>query len=302
MVTTSDIAKQLITDVGGNPNNKLMVRAIEVWVAGESGTHILSNNPWNLRPGTDYTACNSGADSSNFTVFCTWQDGVKATAQRLSHNDYRGYRPVYDAIQQGKPLAFFTALARSKWSSDHYGGGSKLISAFKGTANYNRVVSFGSRAAPHEDSRPPTTTYLSGFGGLVNIPQGQMISIQIVDQMMADLTAANWFGSGPGATISAGATRIVLLEEVGHPWNKATQDDIAAKMKIASAYVAGKTSPQAIIGDAAGAAGDALGIGKLADTVTQVATYALAVGLIVVGLFIYTKKDEGLSVVPVPIP
>lgn len=145
MVTSYDVARQLVTDSGGNPNDKGIVRAIAIWIAYESGTRILSNNPWNLRPGHDYSTCSRGTDNKGFTVFCTWQDGVKATSQRLSKDDYRGYRPVYDAIRQGRPLAFFAALARSKWSSDHYGGGGKFVTAFNSATNYERALTFGAR-------------------------------------------------------------------------------------------------------------------------------------------------------------
>lgn len=297
MVKTADIARELIRDVGGDPSNAAMVRAVSIWVSYESGSQILSNNPWNLRPGSDYNTCNKGADSKNFTVFCSWQDGVKASAQRLSHDDYRGYRPIYNAIQRGDPLGFFSALAKSKWSSDHYGGGGKFVTAFKSGTNYNRTLSFGSRAgspsAPKPsdkpDSRPPITPDLKAFGDIISYPVGHIITDKDVGDISDKLHDAGYFEPDYFDVKRIAFEAFLKANAVGKAWDKPLQDTLAGKASETAGQVGSATDPLGLVN----VANSIAGLGNLA---TKLAAYAVAVVFIVVGLFIYAKAGQATGV------
>lgn len=147
MTTTYDIARQIVSKTGGNPGNTAIVRAVAIWITFESGTRILGNNPLNMRP-TSYPSgvrpC--GVDGKNFIKFCSLDDATSTIAFQLNKHDYRGFGQIGDAIKRGDAMGMLVAVAKSRWSSDNYGGGGKLFNAFRSGTNYNRTLTFGDRA------------------------------------------------------------------------------------------------------------------------------------------------------------
>lgn len=146
MTTTYDIARSIVSKLGGNPNNSGIVRAVAIWITYESGSVILGNNPLNMRPTSlPPGTCTKGVDSKNFIKFCTIDDATDTIAFHLNKSDWRNYDEIGKAIRAGSAIGMFKALAASPWSSDHYGGGSKLINAFNSGSNYNKTLTFRER-------------------------------------------------------------------------------------------------------------------------------------------------------------
>lgn len=141
----------------GAPVTPAMQRAVAIWLRFESGGTIRGNNPWNLHSGAacpqsqGYCPGNgslpgqignryAGPGDRNVAVFRTLDDGVKASANnliRLSPN--YGYGKVIAEARQGDALGFLVALQNSSWSAGHYSY-SKLVSAFRGSFNYNTAL------------------------------------------------------------------------------------------------------------------------------------------------------------------
>lgn len=131
-VSGGQVANELLSDLNAPTNNAGLTRAVSVWLAYESGSNIVGNNPWNI---TGTGNCGSrDYNGHKFAVYCNLSDGIRATANLLTSRSY--YSPIVGALRTANPLAFFSALAISPWSGDHYGGGSKLVSAFNGVTNY----------------------------------------------------------------------------------------------------------------------------------------------------------------------
>jgi hypothetical protein len=174
-VTTSyDVARQLVTQLGGNGSDKNIVRAVAIWLRFESGGTILGNNPWNMRPGNE-KACTKGTDAKGFVVYCSLQDGITATAQRLS-NGKHGYPAIKTAIRSGSPVHFFTALAASAWDGNHYVGSiANMRSAFASSATYNFTLKFADRAGPSSGGPGTTTTATTALPANL-IPTGTLAS------------------------------------------------------------------------------------------------------------------------------
>lgn len=200
MTTSYDVSRQVVQKLGGDPNNKNIVRAVAIWLRFESGGTIFGNNPWNMRPGSDYgNVCTKGVDGKNFVKFCTINDGTTAVARRLSKNDYRGYAPIGAAIRRGDPIAMFYALARSKWSADHYGGGTKLIGAFNSSLPYNYTVAFRDRAGGTGGGTSPGTGGTTG--GIVPVNYAPGVTLAAITEFLSSIG-----GSISDPLITPGAT------------------------------------------------------------------------------------------------
>lgn len=128
-VAEADLASAFLKAIGA-PDTPLMRKAVVAWMRHESGSTIIGNNPFNLRPGaaaaSGVKTCGSrhSTSSGDFAVFCSPTDGAAAAAGLLKSggDDWRGYGRVVRAAQKGDPIAFLDALARSAWSGSRYGG------------------------------------------------------------------------------------------------------------------------------------------------------------------------------------
>jgi len=297
MATTSyDIARSLVAKLGGNPNNSGIVRAVAIWLAYESGSTIYGNNPWNMRPTSlPPNTCTNGADGKNFIKFCTLDDGIKTAAFSLNKDDYRGYRAISDAIRRNDPIGFFRALARSKWSSDNYGGGGKLINAFNSGTSYNRTLSFRERSGGTSPGGGAVSTspggssggsavnaILSSFGSDFEavIPKGKVLTDEDVTKLWNYIYKSG-ITKGALGILSEGEIQNILRTEIGKPWGPESVKRIQDKMlNRANTYTDPITGAVAMLGET---------IGDAALTFTVV-----IIGLVfIIGAFVLYRKSGG---------
>lgn len=123
-------AQAFLRFLGANWRSNLLIIAVVAWMRQESGglSHVIGNNPFNLRPGADDAMYRSGIRKSkngngHFSVYATLENGLVATANRLlkAGNDWRGYGLIVRAARAGSPVDFLTAIALSAWDAGHYG-------------------------------------------------------------------------------------------------------------------------------------------------------------------------------------
>lgn len=144
MATISEkaLADAFLAELGA-PQTPLMEKAVTAWMRAESGRTVKANNPWNMTVGaaseTGISTCGSWTSLSSglhFAVFCTPQDGARASARLLLHggNDWRGYGAVVTQARAGNPVGFLNALARSAWDGGRYGtkngGPNRLLAVY----------------------------------------------------------------------------------------------------------------------------------------------------------------------------
>lgn len=179
-------AQAFLRKLGAPWQNNYLVVAVVAWMRQESGglKSVLGNNPFNLRPGKDIAAYQSGVRKSRngngyFAVFATLEDGLIATAARLlkAGNDWRGYGLVVRAARNGQAVDFLTAIALSAWDAAHYGLPEdnhllRVYASFTGLQlpppkppkAKNRTSAPKVRAKPRTELKPPVArTYLDGF-------------------------------------------------------------------------------------------------------------------------------------------
>ena len=234
-----------------------MRKAVIAWMRKESGSTIRGNNPWNMTlraaSETGIKTCGSWKSQSSglvFAVFCTPQDGARASARLLlaGGDDWRGYGRVVRAARKGDPIAFLDALARSAWSADRYGGPSnnsllKIYASLGGDVSSapaylaSMAVSTGGQigASAVSASSPlaklakvsgtETGGMLGAWGGIVSFPVGHIITAADVDFMMAQLASHGYFKDDP-AGVAQSITRAILNTTIGKPWNKSLQDSL----------------------------------------------------------------------------
>lgn len=139
-------AYRLLQALGGNTTNMYLILAIVAWVRSESGTRYIGNNPLNLRPGSDDLRFRAGtrasAGNGRFSVYKNLTDAARATANRLKNiGSWAGYDKIIKAARwqmpdglsktekdlwlQKQARDFLYNVAKSKWSSTHYGYGRK---------------------------------------------------------------------------------------------------------------------------------------------------------------------------------
>ena len=156
----------------GAPDTSAMRRAVAIWLRFESGGSITGNNPWNLHNGAPCKSASrycpgagslpgqignryAGPGDQNVAVFRTLDDGTRASAQNLIRlAPSYGYGKVISEARQGDAIGFLVALQNSSWSAGHYGY-SKLVTAFRGSFNYNTTLTL--RAVGGGSSTVPTT-------------------------------------------------------------------------------------------------------------------------------------------------
>lgn len=145
MPTSYDIAEGLISRLGGNPNNRPLVRAVAIWMRFETGTRITGNNPWNIR---GRGPCGGHYFGSNgpFKTYCSLDQGLDDTARLLSISQH-GYPKIKAAVRAGDPRGFLVAVYTSKWCHSAtqtfcYNNGKSLLSALTGSFSYLYTPSF----------------------------------------------------------------------------------------------------------------------------------------------------------------
>jgi hypothetical protein len=150
--TSYDWARAVVTNLGGNPNGK-MVRVVAIWARSESGSGGRSwdaNNPLNIKgigdAGSQYLNNPTAGRVGPFAVYSTPEKGAAATAALLNSNrGWDGYAPIVAAIRADDPAAFFSALFKSKWEETGYGTHGGAVKA--GTSAANMVAAYNSGLA-----------------------------------------------------------------------------------------------------------------------------------------------------------
>lgn len=119
-------------------------------------------------------------------------------------------------------------------SHGHYGGaGSEFVGSHLHFGLWdkrtNRMVNPTAFLAATGGVTPNASpSILEGWLGVVKYPEGTPITAAMVDDIMAKLYKAGYF-DGPAGAIAAVITKDVLTQQIGKPWNKATQDAIAGQ-------------------------------------------------------------------------
>lgn len=132
--------------------NLYLILAIVAWVRSESGKTYLGNNPLNIRnspfaSGYRQTRNHNG----HFAIFANLDVAAKASASFLMKNKGVGYEPIIAAAKRtggteeqkvNQARDFLTAIAMSKWSSDHYG-------AADGNVTTNKLIAVWASLTGH---------------------------------------------------------------------------------------------------------------------------------------------------------
>jgi hypothetical protein len=266
-VKQADIASAFLKELGA-PDTAPMRLAVIAWLRMESGSAIIGNNPWNLRPGSDDASFRSGTRTSingngTFSVYPDPITGARAAAHRLvaAGHDWRKYDAIVSTARKGDPIGFLNALAASAWDAGRYGtkngGTNKLITVYK---------SLGGKAA--QDALTGSVSTSGGVTGVsfdqFGLKEGQTITQDDVFRIMATLDKQGVFDAHVpvvGVVLSEQAKNVVLttlLTFVGKPWNKATRDAIQTAIgqnasEANPANSAGILAPLAPLGDVAAA-------------------------------------------------
>lgn len=143
-VTETEVrfARALLHALHANETNGYLLLAVIAWMRAESGQHYLGNNPFNIRNSSYAIGYRQTAKNGHFAIFKDLGTAAKATAAFLVTNAAIGhYAPIIAAARRGsgsdngvtQAIDFLTALAMSKWSSDHYG-------AADGDKTTNRLI------------------------------------------------------------------------------------------------------------------------------------------------------------------
>jgi hypothetical protein len=255
MATQGEIASAFLRELRA-PDTPLMRKAVIAWMRKESGSTIRANNPWNMTlraaSETGVKTCGSWKSQSSglvFAVFCTPQDGARASARLLlaGGDDWRGYGRVVRAARKGDPIAFLDALARSAWSADRYGGpnNNSLLRIYKSLGGdvsnapayiaSTTIVTGGQIGASAVSTTSPLAKLakakitgtesggmLGAWGDIVSFPVGHIVTAADVDYMMAQLASHGYFKDDP-AGVAQSITRAILNTTIGKPWNKSLQ-------------------------------------------------------------------------------
>lgn len=257
-VSENDLATAFLAQLGA-PNTPAMRLAVIVWMRGETGHIIIGNNPFNLRPGSDITLLSSGSRVSpgngTFATFATPQLGAQAAAQRLASSSSYGYPAVVAAARKGSATGFLTALAASRWSSGGYGTRNPKTGKLTGKTT-TLLASYAKAAPPSIDTAlplsggpvrstgsgtsdngsgvaTPPAGNLGAWANQVQFPVGHILTAQDVSSIMATLVAQGYFANDPTGAAQE-QTQLVLISEIGKPWNKALEQDIQAKLATAA--------------------------------------------------------------------
>jgi hypothetical protein len=136
---------------------------------------------------------------------------------------------------------------------------------------------------------PLPTTFLTGWGNLVSFPVGHKITATDVTTMMNALNAGGFFSGSDPITNAAAQAQVqqILTASIGQVWGKPLQDSLQAQFNTAAV----SANPMNAIGGALGGIGTA--IGAFGGTVTTVFTYLAVLIVLGLGIFIYSKGNNG---------
>jgi hypothetical protein len=178
-ISSDQLARKFLAEVGANPDNANLRRAVRVWKSSE-GRSICGNNPWFIRHTTfarnrdgsaagrlcvnkATRACAVGvsgpAYDCNFSQFKSLDDGVWATAQVLK---LPRYRKVVAALKAGNAVRFLHELGASGWAAGGYNNA--LVGRFNTLTNaymWNLPLvagSDGGSSGPNPDAVPGAST------------------------------------------------------------------------------------------------------------------------------------------------
>lgn len=242
--TQGELASAFLRELGA-PDTQPMRLAVIAWMRAESGSTIIGNNPWNLRPGADDAAYRSGTRTSingngQFSVYPTAQAGAAAAAHRLvaAGHDWRAYDVPVKAARKGDPIGFLNGIAHSAWDASRYGtksGPNKLLGIYAGlggnvtNAELTYISTTGSKdpqaGGAAISASVPTIGQLGGWNNIVVFPTGHILTASDIDYIMAQLAANGYFTSdSTGAAQSV--TRAILASKIGKPWDKPLQDQL----------------------------------------------------------------------------
>jgi len=269
-ITQGEIASAFLRELRA-PDTPLMRKAVIAWMRKESGNTIRGNNPWNMTlraaSETGIKTCGSWKSQSSglvFAVFCTPQDGARASARLLlaGGDDWRGYGRVVRAARKGDPIAFLDALARSAWSADRYGGpnnnsllkiyaslggdvsnATAYIASTTGATAVTAGATVGVGGVTAKLAKVSGTEeggMLGAWGDIVSFPVGHIITAADVDYMMAQLAQHGYFKDDP-AGVAQSITRAILNTTIGKPWNKALQVSLQKAFFSAASEAVPKT-------------------------------------------------------------
>jgi hypothetical protein len=125
-------ARRFLRVFGADTRNNDLVLAVVAWFRQESGSvsRVIGNNPFNIRPGaaSKYASGTRRGRVGGFLTFTTFDRGFMAAAVVLrALAPAYGYGLVIKAARAGDPIGFLAALARSSWSSSHYGARNAVV-------------------------------------------------------------------------------------------------------------------------------------------------------------------------------
>lgn len=257
-VTQGEIASAFLQALNA-PDTPLMRKAVIAWMHAESGNTITANNPWNMTLSaskeTGVKTCGSWKSTSSglvFAVFCTPQDGARASAKLLLNagHDWRKYDAIVAAARNNSPIDFLNALAHSAWDGGRYGtkngGTNKLLGIYAGLGgdiSGVKVPSTGVSTAGTgavDATQAVASGVLGGWDNKVQFPVGHVLTAQDVDLIMATLAANGYFQNDP-AGVSQSIVRTILMAHIGDPWNKSLQDTLQKQFLNAASDAVPKT-------------------------------------------------------------
>lgn len=259
-VREADLAKAFLSELGAK-DTPLMEKAVVAWMRHESGSRIIGNNPFNLRPsaaaasGIKTCGSRTSVSSGQFAVFCSPTDGARAAAGLLKSagHDWRGYDRVVAAARKGDPIKFLDALARSAWSGSRYGGpkNNGLLKTYASITGLS-TVDLQAAASSLYDSNPVTSTKgggategkptvsknvtgtesggtLGAWGDSVVFPVGHVLTAADVQYIMATLSSRGFFTGDVGG-VAQSITESVLNSKIGQPWNQSLLGSIQSAL------------------------------------------------------------------------
>lgn len=198
------VALQLLSALGA-PQTRENVAAVRAWLASESGirggnVQVAGNNPLNISTGADVSGKVVGTRrvGPGIAVYPDLGTGIAATAQYLQHSQ----PGIVRGLQAGNGTAAVQAITASNFVTGG-SGGNQYRGALMGryTAQLGQVGTIA-------------------WAGLVDFPTGHVLTQADVDQIIAKLRDAGYFGGTPIASQAAEAkARQVLESGIGQAWD-----------------------------------------------------------------------------------
>lgn len=290
---TTENAKYLSSKTGLDPNVAL------AWLKNECQSRPNPTNPLNILYGA--TRGRIKQEGSRFASYTSTKAGLDDAAWLVNNSSY--YGGIRAAIHTGNPALQARAIEKSPWAGGHYGGAnqpggisrtwekvtgtkidwSKISGAITGATSggvTGAATFIGAGAAPP----------LKAWGDLVSFPTGHILTSTDVDAIMRQLRTGGFFANdvaGPFGDEGSGArhTRMILTANVGKAWTKSLQDDLQIQFQAEATRVAKSLDlPGQIIGGA-----------------TRIATYLIAVTIILFGFWLYSK-GQAIKIQNVELP